>query len=98
VTQGANRAAQRCQSAVTSKVLPILLLIVPLYYLGLGGGFGFGTPVVSYAPLPMLQTEDDCGISIIVVDSRALLKRGQHNSDVRQPVLYTVGRERSGGI
>jgi len=34
-------------------------------YFGFGGGLGLGTPVVSYAPLPMLQTAEDCGKSII---------------------------------
>jgi len=32
---------------------------------GFGGGFGFGTPVVSYAPLPMSQgVVDDVGVII----------------------------------
>lgn len=40
-----------------------------LVYFGFGGGFGLGTPVVSYAPLPMLQMVEDCGELIIVVCS-----------------------------
>lgn len=53
-------------------------------YFGVGGGLGFGTPVVSYAPLPMLQIAEDFVVSIIVLvpksaaGSRALYtcKRG----------------------
>ena len=36
--------------------------------LGFGGGLGFGTPVVSYAPLPMLQVVDSLIVSIMLTD------------------------------
>lgn len=38
------------------------MLLRSLYLFG-GGGFGLGTPVVSYAPLPMLK--DMSGLEII---------------------------------
>jgi len=38
-----------------------------LSYFGFGGGLGFGTPVVSYAPLPMLQMVEDWGVSIMLL-------------------------------
>lgn len=36
-----------------------------LYYRGFGGGCGFGTPVVSYAPRPILDTVD----SLVIIEN-----------------------------
>jgi hypothetical protein len=43
------------------------------HYLGRGGGLGLGRPVVSYAPLPMLQVVVSdaeiilCGLKVLLV-------------------------------
>lgn len=47
-----------------------VLGVSSVYYLGLGGGCGFGTPVVSYAPLPIFDAVnslviiEDCGLGM----------------------------------
>jgi len=50
----------RCRLAVIK-----LMVVLQQLHFGFGGGLGFGTPVVSYAPLPMLQTTEDFGVSIM---------------------------------
>ncbi len=57
-----------------------------------GGGFGFGTPVVSYAPRPMSQgaeeDDDDEEVIVSVVEQfvrRKVVRRGQWPAGLNRP-------------
>ena len=65
---------------------------LPMRYLGFGwSGFGRGTPVVSYAPLPMLHTDVDFGESIILRD---LLLNVRWELRGRSGWIYRLAKDR----
>lgn len=63
-------------------------------YRGFGGGFGFGTPVVSYAPRPIFELEASLVIMVEDVNLGMLAVGGRRLNELEE--VWKASRDRKG--